>query len=207
MKILGHVLLHMLRVITNSGLLLLSNCLTFKPGNNTAKKKKNLGFTLIELMVVIVIAGMLVTFASLSINNSSDKQLETEAKRFVSLAKFAADEAIMNSREIILKVEEQQYSFVEPGPDNALVDMGESDPIFRARELPEHIRISGDISGEALIFEKKKSDDEEGDYGKIGIFSSGEMIPFSLTFTQDDGVAFEVSGDYAGKVEYLGKVK
>ncbi|MDH5259397.1 MAG: prepilin-type N-terminal cleavage/methylation domain-containing protein, partial [Gammaproteobacteria bacterium] len=83
-------------------------------------KNKSRGFTLIELMVVIVIAGMLVTFASLSISNSSDKQLETEAKRFVSLVKFAADESIMNTREIILKIEERKYSFVEPGLDNSL---------------------------------------------------------------------------------------
>ena len=169
------------------------------------RSRKNTGFTLIELMVVIVIAGMLVTFASLSVSNSADKLLETEAKRFVSLVKFAADESVMNSREIILKVGEQQYSFVVPGPDNTLVDLGEDDPIFRARELPEHFHISGEIAGEKLLFEKNKDKDAEPDFGKIGIFSSGEMIPFDIVFSQDDGAKFEVTGDYSGKVEYLGR--
>jgi len=169
--------------------------------------RKNRGFTLIELMVVIVIAGMLVTFASLSVSNSADKQLETEAKRFVSLVKFATDESIMNTREIYLKIEEQQYSFVEPGPDNTLVDIGGDDPVFRKRELPEHMRISGEIAGEEIIFEQKKDEDAIADFGKIGIFSSGEMIPFSLVFSQDDGTQFEVTGDYTGKVEYLGRLQ
>ncbi len=169
--------------------------------------KKNRGFTLIELMVVIVIAGMLVTFASLSVSNSADKQLETEAKRFVSLVKFAADEAIMNNREIILKVEEQKYSFTVAGPDNTLIDLGQDDPIFRARKLPGHMYISGDVAGEKMRFEEKRDKDAEPDFARIGIFSSGEMLPFEIIFSQDDGTQFEMSGDYAGQVKYLGKVK
>lgn len=174
---------------------------------NKLAVNRNSGFTLIELMVVLVIAGMLVTFASLSVSNSADKQLQTEAKRFISLVKFAADEAIMNSREIILKVEEQGYSFNTPGPGNTLVDLGKDDPIFRARELPDHMHIGGEISGEKLLFEKNKDRDAPPDFGKIGIFSSGEMIPFELIFSQDDGTQFEVTGDYAGQVQYLGRVK
>ncbi len=165
------------------------------------------GFTLIELMVVILIASMLVTFASLSISNSADKQLETEAKRFVSLVKFAADEAIMNSREIILTIEKQKYSFMEPGIGGILVDIGENDSIFRARELADHMSISGEIAGEVIVFEEKKDKSVQADYAKIGIFSSGEMTPFEITFTQSDGVAYSMAGDYSGKVEFLGKAK
>ena len=181
-----------------------------QPGFCLSKSKLNSdcrGFTLIELMVVILIAGMLITFASLSVNNSSDKQLETEAKRFVSLVKFAANEAIMNSREIILKVEEQKYSFAAPGANGELVDIGEDDTVFRARELPEHMHISGEINGERMVFEEKRDKEAEPDFGKIGIFSSGEMVPFYIVFSQDDGTEFEVSGDFAGKVEYLGRVR
>jgi len=175
--------------------------------NSTGFKSTRLnhGFTLIELMVVILIAGMLVTFASLSVSNSADKQLETEAKRFVSLVKYAADEAIMNSREIILKIEEQRYSFAEPGLNNTLIDLGEDDPVFRARELPDHMHISGEIAGEKLIFEEKRDKDAPPDFAKIGIFSSGEILPFLIVFSQDDGTQFEVSGDFAGKLEYLGR--
>jgi len=169
--------------------------------------KKHQGFTLIELMVVVLIVGMLVTLASLSVSNSADKQLETEARRFISLVKFAADEAIMNSRDIILKIEEQKYSFTVPGPGNTLVDLGEQEPMFRARELPDHMSISGEISGEKLLFEKSRDMEAPANFAKIGIFSSGEMIPFELVFSQDDGSRFEVSGDYAGQVEYLGRVK
>jgi len=165
------------------------------------------GFTLIELMVVILIAGMLVTFASLSVSNSSDKQLETEAKRVVSLMRYAADEAIMNSREIILKVEKQKYSFVVPGADNTFVDLGESDPIFRARELPEHMFFEGDIDGEKLVFEEKRDKEAEPDSGKVGIFSSGELTPFNISLMQEDGVGYDLAGEFNGTIEFLGKTE
>ncbi len=165
------------------------------------------GFTLIELMVVIVIAGMLVTFASLSVSNSSDKQLETEARRFVSLVKFAADEAIMNAREIILQIEERRYSFFELDPNGTMVDLGKDDPIFRARELPDHMHIGGEVAGEPLVFKEKTEKDAEPDFAKIGIFSSGEMTPFLIVFSQDDGVEYELSADYVGNVKFLGKAR
>ena len=173
-------------------------------------KKKHIrprssGFTLLELIVVILIIGLLLTFATISVGTSSSKQLETEAKRFYSLLKLASEEAIMNTQEIALEFSKNQYQFLvwsETGFQSPDGEQGGN--FFRPRELPEQIIINLEIENTKIDFDDLEETEE---LPKIGIFSSGEMTPFSITFSQDDGEAYSISGDYKGKIDYLGKVE
>jgi len=166
--------------------------------------RKQAGFTLLELIVVILIVGLLLTFATLSVGTSADKQLETEAKRFASLMKLASEEAIMNSREMALEVNKQSYSFLVY-LDNQFQPLDEEGGgVFRARELPEYIKIGAEIEEEIIDFDELEEDDE---LPKILVLSSGEMTPFNIKFSQDDGATYEISGDFFGRIEYVGKVK
>ena len=155
------------------------------------------GFTLIELIVVILIVGLLISMATISISTSSDKSIETEAKRFASLLKLASDESIMNARPIAVQIAEQTYQFTIAG------EVESEDPIFRPREIPEQIHLSVIIEDEKIDFEKLEDDA----FANIYVLPSGEMTPFSVTFYQDDGVAYEVVGDFFSKIEFTGKVK
>jgi general secretion pathway protein H len=58
------------------------------------------GFTLIEIMVVIVIAGIMVSLAVITISDRSTTELEQEGKRLHALMRLMTEEAIMQSREI-----------------------------------------------------------------------------------------------------------
>ena len=155
------------------------------------------GFTLIELIVVIMIIGLLITMASISVSTSTDKGLETEAKRFASLVKLASDESVMNVRPIAVQVAKQTYQFSIAG------EVESEDPIFRPREISDHIQMNVVIEDEKVDFESM----EEGSFANIYILPSGEMTPFSVVFYQDDGTAYEVVGDFFSKVEFVGKVK
>lgn len=155
------------------------------------------GFTLIELIVVILIIGLLITMATISVTTSTDKSLETEAKRFASLVKLASDESVMNVRPIAVQVAKQTYQFSIAG------EVESEDPIFRPREVSDHIHMNVVIEDEKVDFESL----EEGSFANIYILPSGEMTPFSVVFYQDDGTAYEVVGDYLSKVEFVGKVK
>lgn len=167
-------------------------------------RKIQSGFTLLELIVVILIVGLLLTFATLSVGTSADKQLETEAKRFASLMKLASEEAIMNSQEMALEINKQGYRFLVWGGEGLQPVDEENGVVFRARELPEYMHVTAVIEEQHIDFSEL---DEDAELPKLGIFSSGEMTPFTITFSQDDGTSFEVSGDYFGRIEYLGKTK
>ena len=174
------------------------------PFNHVNKNSLSAGFTLIELIVVILIVGLLITFATLSVGTSGDKQLETEAKRFYSLMKLASEEAIMNTQEMALELSKNQYQFLVWGDTGfQSLEGDEGGLVFRPRELPEHIFISVEIEDSKIDFD----DIENDELPKIGLFSSGELTPFNMTFSQEDGAIFQITGDHSGKIEYVGKVK
>ena len=88
------------------------------------------GFTLIEILVVLVVVGITLAFATLSVNPSGPSdRLNIEAQRLLALTQDAADEAILSGHTIGLEISSDGYRFVKlerdgwaviEGPDNAL---------------------------------------------------------------------------------------
>ncbi|MBN3818736.1 prepilin-type N-terminal cleavage/methylation domain-containing protein, partial [Paraburkholderia sp. Se-20369] len=58
------------------------------------------GFTLLEMLVVLVIAGLLVSLASLSLTRNPRTDLREEAQRLALLFETAGDEAQVRARPI-----------------------------------------------------------------------------------------------------------
>jgi len=53
------------------------------------------GFTLLEVMVVVVIVGLLAGFSALAINQASDRPLRGEAERFADWLQMVGDSALL----------------------------------------------------------------------------------------------------------------
>ena len=102
------------------------------------------GFTLIELMVVVAIIGIVISFAGISLRQHGDERLETEAKRIHQLIKMASDEAVMQSREYALRLAEKDYMFLTLDPENGQFIPIESDSMFRLREFDPDYRLKLD---------------------------------------------------------------
>src|SRR4051812_10272559 len=76
-----------------------------------AGKRRN-GFTLVELMVVLVILGLATAAVVLSMPEQGGS-VEAEAERFAARAKAARDEAIVQSRPVALTVDDGGYGFAQ----------------------------------------------------------------------------------------------
>ena len=97
------------------------------------------GFTLVEVLVVILIIGIIINFATLSLGNGGPgEQLKTEARRLTSLIELAAEEAQLKSVPIGVAIGDSNYRFLRRDGDRWV----ESDAsVFRERKLPEGMHL------------------------------------------------------------------
>ncbi len=144
------------------------------------------GFTLVEILVVILIVSIMsgIVIASLP-GFTRGADFETETRRVKALLELIREEALMQSTEYGFKLDTDGagrlngYSFhVYDELNQAWVQFEE--PPFRARELDEGIEARLDIEGEPFSLDEE--DDEATP--SVMILSSGELTPFSLSIFQ-----------------------
>lgn len=122
-------------------------------------RQRERGFTLIEIMVVMVIVGVMVGMITLVASGNRDKrELENEARRLIAVLQMAADEAVMQNVEIGLELTEDGYSF--RGFDEKNRQWIELPQRFLMASLfPPSIQVNTDALGPG--FELRKKDPRE----------------------------------------------
>ncbi|MEO7558202.1 MAG: type II secretion system minor pseudopilin GspH [Gammaproteobacteria bacterium] len=160
------------------------------------------GFTLLELLVVLLIIGITLSFASLSIGDRGREQaVEQEAQRLAGRLTLAAQEAVLQGKEMALEIRDDSYLFVvlDENEWRAL----DEDEILRARSLPAALRLKLRLEGESIDLEQKKAAGKSEDVPRIYLFSSGEMTPFELTLMDEYGSNYRIRGAANGKLKVL----
>jgi general secretion pathway protein H len=99
------------------------------------------GFTLIEVMVVVVIIGILINFTVLSLRSQSPvNQLNEEALRMKSLIEIASEEALLRSSLIGVDISETGYGFLRLEEE---IWQPVNDTLLRNREMPATAKRNG----------------------------------------------------------------
>lgn len=70
------------------------------------------GFTLLELLVVLVIAGIMLGMVSFNAMPGAQQQLQKDAQRIALLLQLARDEAIVRNRPIAFEADAERYRFL-----------------------------------------------------------------------------------------------
>jgi len=154
------------------------------------------GFSLLEILVVLVIISIIVSFASMSFDTGPEK-LENEGQRVTALLKLASEEAIMNSREYRAVFTENSYSFAKlvDGEWREFNDSG----VFRPRELSGEFSFEITIGNEPIELARSE-DDEPDSRAAILLLSSGEVTPFELVVKNNIGKEITIS-NHTGQIE------
>ncbi|MEZ5671166.1 MAG: type II secretion system minor pseudopilin GspH [Thiotrichaceae bacterium] len=155
-------------------------------------------FTLIELMVVIVIIGIVLTFTTLSIGDGGKRQqLQQEAERFIALLSLASEEATMQAQELGVSFSATQYQFWRfQLPDwKRLID----DEILRQRNLPPGMILTVEIEGEKITLPETQ---DHSTQPMLLLLSSGEITPFTARFQMqtDAQLFYTVRGELTGEM-------
>lgn len=140
----------------------------------------NHGFTLLEVLVVLLIIGITISFISLNVN-PRHQIAEQEGKRLAALMNLAQEEAILTGDEYALEfVGASQYGFVKLIGDSwqELAD----DEVFRLRTLPAELAIELIIGGDQvpLDISERSVQSSSSTNPRITLLSSGEISPFRI---------------------------
>jgi general secretion pathway protein H len=141
------------------------------------------GFTLLELLVVMVIAGITLGMVSFNAMPSARQVLQNDAQRIALLLQLARDEAIVRNRPIAFEAEPDRYRFLLRD-ENVWQALGKDD-LLREREFkraPVALSISPSSAAEA---------------GPLRVIFGREPVdkPFILTLSMGDAsVAIRADG-------------
>jgi general secretion pathway protein H len=188
-----------------------------KNGHLPKHKHRQQGFTLIEVMLVIVLIGVMVSAVQFTFSGNKPEQLlEQNSVRFAGVFDAAAEYGLLNNIELGLFVEKNTYQFL--GYDGVNWSPIANNPMFEVFTLPEGIEITLQLDDlpieEPLLFDSSLliNDDQDDNFTEaenkktipqVYMLSGGDITPFSLTFSLaefaidgDENISFKVSGIY-----------
>ncbi|GMR17124.1 MAG: hypothetical protein BMS9Abin32_182 [Gammaproteobacteria bacterium] len=157
------------------------------------------GFTLVEILVVVVIMGVVSAAVLLSFGIADDQRaLQQQARRLVMLIELTRDEATLQGRDFGLEVLRGGYRFVELDPLREQWVEVIGDDLLRQRQLDEGMRfdllledrrVSLRDSAVNIVMDEddnQRSRDLTDDYEPhVLILSSGDISPFELKILRD----------------------
>jgi general secretion pathway protein H len=158
------------------------------------------GFTLLEMVVVLVLVGILTGFALLSVGTDPmGEQVQNQGERLAALLRYHRDTAMLRIENRGLMLSEEGYTLLRwDGKQWLEVD---DTRLAASGRLPAGLRL--DLSVEDLPAVLKPEDDEkEADIPQVWLLSSGEMLPFLLVLSDaSESYRFQIEGTAAGRIE------
>ncbi|MCL1090344.1 type II secretion system minor pseudopilin GspH [Shewanella profunda] len=179
-------------------------------------KLRQAGFTLMEVMLVILLMGLTAAAVTMSIGNSGPQQaVERTALQFIAATELVLDETVLSGQFIGIVIEKTSYQFVfyKDGKWSPL----EKDRMLSEKQMDTGMSLNLVLDGLPLVQEDEEdkswfdepfieaSTEDKKKYPEpqIMLFPSGEMSAFELSFiakTDKGQVDILVVGDAIGRL-------
>ena len=172
------------------------------------------GFTLIEVLVVVVIIGIISAVVVLGLGNlGDDRELRNEARRMIALLEMASDEATFQGRDFGLELMQRGYRFVEYDPLTEQWFEIIGDDLMRSRSLADDTEFELFLEDQRVLLELEAAETEQTDddddsnltddyLPHILVLSSGDMTPFVLEILRiTDRASVQLSATPAGELK------
>ncbi len=161
------------------------------PVPHRPRQRASGGFTLIEILVVMVIIGVVIAGAMLSMSfTGPDRELHTEGERLVDLMNYAQEQGELQTRELGMYCTDHSYKFLAFDARRNLWVPIDDDDALRARTLPDAIKLQLDVEGREVVLasladEQKKKIAPQDLQPHVMIFSNGDLTSFRVTLERE----------------------
>ncbi len=155
--------------------------------------RKPSGYTLIEILVVIVIISIVSTVALLTVGHNQNRRMESVARQFTQMLTLAEEQAMLQPAVLGLSVTGSSFQFLTyqthwvPLQDKALA----------SHSLPDNIVLT-------LMNSRQLEDTDDSDEvtPQIVISTNGNVTPFTLYIgKQGEAPRYVVTGEADGTIE------
>ncbi|RPI12968.1 MAG: type II secretion system protein GspH [Lysobacterales bacterium] len=158
------------------------------------------GFTLLEVLVVVIIIGIITSMAVVSTRVlGGDHEMDQEAKRLQAVLGQSREDAMLEGRDVGLRIDSTGYDFLRYEPRNERWDLVNGDPLLRERTLPDGLRARLWLeSREIVLTPRSAGTDERPPTPQVIVFASGDVVPFEVRLERE---GTEETRRIAGRVE------
>lgn len=160
----------------------------------------NRGFSLLEMLVVILVVGILYSLAGSMLTLTVTDPLNDEADRLRERILLAQDESIVRSQAIALGFNEHGYAFFVQDDDQQW-SVIEKDALLGPRQLLGDYEQTVYLQGQAVMLP-----DEGETHQQVFILPTGEMLPFEWRLRSDAGREAMLKFDSQGRLVDLNGV-
>jgi general secretion pathway protein H len=169
---------------------------------------RNKGFTLVEILVVVVIMAIVISIAILAVGTTGrDTQLDEESRRIEGLVGLLHERALLEGRDFGLRIEPTAYEFVVYDARRDRWMTLDQEHEFRHRDLPKGVSFQLQLDSQIVVIkavDRNLSTDQAPPAPQVAIAASGEGTPFRLTLLRDGTKAkASVDGDALGKLSHI----
>jgi general secretion pathway protein H len=169
------------------------------------------GFTLLEVLVVVVIIAVLTTLGVLSIGVlGGDRQLETEVERYTDVLAAAAEQAQLEGRDYGIHFTDDAYQVFVYSVARQRWEILSDDRLYAEHRLPKGIAMTLQVEARTILLAAPPSDlfaapsPDAMPAPQIVLYGSGEADPYVLSFlrgSETTARAWVVDGAADGTVK------